>query len=96
MKKTIVSTNHATDTAARPPVACYHRDARTQVTSDADKEHVLPLYMPFKRTRGILRNGSSCVLLVASDKSITLFKCKTRTLFLSNLRHHSQQELKNG
>ena len=30
------------------------------------------------------------------DKSITLFKCKTRTLFLSNLRHHSQQELKNG
>ena len=30
------------------------------------------------------------------DKSITLFTYKTRTLFLSNLRHHSQQELKNG
>ena len=37
-------------TAARPLVACYHRDARMQVTSDADKEHVLSLYMPFKRT----------------------------------------------
>ena len=35
--------------AARPPVACYHRDARMQVISDADKEHVLPLYMPFKK-----------------------------------------------
>ncbi len=42
-------------TAARPPVACYHRDARMQVISDADKEHVLPLHMPFKRTQGILR-----------------------------------------
>ena len=42
-----------------------------------------------KRTRGILRNGSSCVLLVASDKSITLFTCKTRTLFPSSLHHHS-------
>ena len=52
MKKTIVSTNHATDTAARPPVACYHRDARMQVTSDADKEHVLPLYMPFQKDTG--------------------------------------------
>ena len=80
--------------AARPPVACYHRDARMQVTSeDADKEYVLPLYMPFKRTRGILRNGSSCVLLVASDKSITLFTYKTRILFPSCLCRHSLPEL---
>ena len=30
-----------------------------QVTSDADKDSVLPLHMPFKRTRGISENGSS-------------------------------------
>ena len=68
MKKTIVSTNRLmilammmvmtiSANAARPLVACYQRDARMQVTSeDADKEYVLPLYMPFKRTWGILRN----------------------------------------
>jgi len=104
MKKTIVSTNRLmilammmvmtiSANAARPLVACYHRDARMQVTSDADKEYVLPLYMPFKRTRGILRNGSSCVLLVASDKSITLFTYKTRILFPSCLCRHSLPEL---
>ena len=38
--------------AARPPVACYHRDARMQVISDADKEYVLPLYMPSKKDTG--------------------------------------------
>ena len=42
------------DIAARPPVACYHRDARMQVTLDADKEYVLPLYMPFKKDTGEL------------------------------------------
>ncbi len=92
MKKTIVSTNRLmilammtvmtiSANAARPPVACYHRDARMQVTLDADKDSVLPLYMPFKRTWGILRNGSS------------LFKCKTRTLFPSGLCRHSLPEL---
>ena len=59
---------HATDTAM-------------QVISDTDKDSVLPLYMPFKRTRGILRNGSS------------LFTCKTRTLFPSSLHRHSLPEL---
>ena len=32
--------------------ACYHRDARMQVTLDADKEYVLPLHMPFKKDTG--------------------------------------------
>ena len=90
------TTHLAMVTTARPPVACYHRDARMQVTSDADKDSVLPQHMPFKRTRGILSNGSSCVLLVASDKSITLFTCKTRTLFLSSLHRHNLQELETG
>ena len=49
-----------------------------------------------KRTRGILRNGGSCVLLVASDKSITLFTCKTRTLFHSSLHRHSLPEQDTG
>ena len=40
------------DIAARPPVACYHRDARMQVTLDADKDYVLPLYMPSKKGHG--------------------------------------------
>jgi hypothetical protein len=73
MKKTIVSTNRLmilammmvmtiSANAARPPVACYHRDARMQVISDADKEHVLPLHMPSKKDTGILRNGSSLSL----------------------------------
>ena len=74
------TTHHVTATAARPPVACYHRDARMQVISDADKDSVLPLYMPFKRTRGVLRNGSSL-----------LFTCKTRTLLLSSLHRHNLQ-----
>ena len=64
MKKTIVSTNRLmilammmvmtiSANAARPLVACYHRDARMQVTSeDADKEYVLPLYMPSKKDMG--------------------------------------------
>ena len=63
MKKTIVSTNRLmilammmvmtiSANAARPPVACYHRDARMQVTSDADKDFVLPLHMPFKKDMG--------------------------------------------
>ena len=64
MKKTIVSTNRLmilammmvmtiSANAARPLVACYHRDARMQVTSeDADKEYVLPLHMPFKKDTG--------------------------------------------
>ena len=70
MKKTIVSTNRLmilavmmvmtiSANAARPLVACYHRDARMQVTLDADKEYVLPLHMPSKKDTGILRNGSS-------------------------------------
>ena len=46
------TTHHATVTAARPLVACYHRDARMQVTSDADKDSVLPLHMPFKKDTG--------------------------------------------
>ena len=46
------TTHHAMITAARPLVACYHRDARTQVTLDADKEYVLPLHMPFKKDTG--------------------------------------------
>ena len=58
-------THHATDTAM-------------QVISDTDKDSVLPLYMPFKRTRGILSNGSS------------LFTYKIRTLFLSSLFRHIQ------
>ena len=78
------------------PATHHAMDIVMQVTSDADKEHVLPLYMTFKRTRGILRNGSSCVLLVASDKSIALFTCKTRTLFLSSLHRHNLQELETG
>ena len=63
MKKTIVSTNRLmilammmvmtiSANAARPLVACYQRDARMQVTLDADKEHVLPLHMPFKKDTG--------------------------------------------
>ena len=70
--------------AARPLVACYHRDARTQVTLDADKEHVLPLHMPSKKDTGILRNGSPS------------FTCKTRTLFHSSLHHHNLQEQVTG
>ena len=63
MKKMIVSTNRLmilavmmvmtiSANAARPLVACYQRDARTQVTSDADKDSVLPLYMPSKKDTG--------------------------------------------
>ena len=63
MKKTIVSTNRLmilavmmvmtiSANAARPLVACYQRDARTQVISDADKDSVLPLHMPFKKDTG--------------------------------------------
>ena len=63
MKKTIVSTNRLmilammmvmtiSANAARPLVACYQRDARMQVISDADKDSVLPLYMPSKKDTG--------------------------------------------
>jgi len=46
-----------------PWPATHHAMVTTmQVTLDADKDSVLPLHMPFKRTRGILRNGSSLSL----------------------------------
>ena len=32
--------------------ACYRRDARIQVISDADEDSVLPLYMPSKKDTG--------------------------------------------
>ena len=55
-----------------------------QVTLGADKDYVLPLYMPSKKDTGILRNGSPS------------FTCKTRTLFPSSLLRHNLQELEIG
>ena len=61
MKKTIVSTNRLmilammmvmtiSANAARPPVACYHRDARMQVTSeDADNKIRFASIYAFKK-----------------------------------------------
>ncbi len=60
-------------------------DTATQVTLDADKEHVLPLYMPSKKDTGNSQKWE-----------FPFFTCKTRTLFPSSLRHHSQQELETG
>ena len=64
MKKTIVSTNRLmilammmvmtiSANAARPPVACYHRDARMQVTSeDADNKIRFASIYAFKKGHG--------------------------------------------
>ena len=56
-------------------------DTATQVTLDADKDYVLPLYMPSKKDTG------------NSQKWGFPFTCKTRTLFPSSLHRHSLPEL---
>ena len=58
------------------PATHHAMDITMLVISDADKDSVLPLYMPSKRTRGILRNGSSL-----------LFTCKTLIPQHYNIKH---------